>query len=137
VTVKRDGAAKSMNLELTSGWRQKSDISRRVGTWEMRAMVMGGLLLEELPEADRKALKLDDNTLALRVKHAGEYGKHAAAKKAGVQKNDILVEVDGFTARASEGEVIGKLLTNHRIGESVKATVLRSDKRLTFTLPMQ
>ena len=100
-------------------------------------MVLGGLLLEEIPDAERKELKLGDNALALRVKHAGEYGKHAAAKNAGVRKGDILVEVDGFSSKASEGEIIGKLLTNHTIGESVKATVLRGDKRIPFSLPMQ
>jgi hypothetical protein len=137
MTVKRAGAPKEMTLELSGPWRQKSDISRRTGTWGMRGMVTGGLLLEELPAAEREALKLSAGALALRAKHVGQYGKHAAAKNAGFLANDIIVEIDGSAARATEAEVIGRLLTTHRIGESVKAVVIRGDKRLTFTLPMQ
>lgn len=137
VSVKRNGSPVSLNLELNGGWRQKSNISRRVGTWDMRGMVLGGLLLEELPDAERAPLKLAEDALALRVKHVGQYDRHAAAKRAGFKANDVIVEIDGSSARATEGQVIGRLLTGHRIGESVKATVLRGDQRLTFSLPMQ
>ena len=63
--------------------------------------------------------------------------KHAAAKKAGFEKDDIIVEIAGLTERLSEGEYIGRMLQGHSIGENVKATVLRGDKRLELTMPMQ
>jgi len=136
-TVKRGAAEKSLKIELPSGWRTKSDISRRVGTWELRMMATGGLLLEDLSETERASRSLKNDALALLVKHAGEYGKHAAAKKAGFKKGDVIVEIDGLTNRHTEGEVIGHLLQKHRVGEQVKATVLRGQERVELSLPMQ
>jgi hypothetical protein len=135
--VKRGSEEKSLKLELAPGWRNKSDISRRVGTWEMRALATGGLLLEDLSDEARTGRGLKKDSLALFVKHAGEYGKHAAAKKAGFKKNDVIVEIDGLNNRLSEGEVIGHLLQKHRAGDQVKATVLRGEERVELSLPMQ
>jgi len=135
--VKRGPEEKPLKLELAPGWRSKSDISRRVGTWEMRAMATGGLLLEELSDESRTGRGLKMDALALLVKHVGQYGKHAAGKKAGFQKDDVIVEIDGLTSRHTEGEVIGHLLQKHRVGEQVKATVLRGQERVELSLPMQ
>jgi membrane-associated protease RseP (regulator of RpoE activity) len=135
--VNRGPVEKSLKLELAPGWRSKSDISRRVGTWEMRAMATGGLLLEDLSDETRASRNLKNDALALLVKHVGQYGKHAAAKKAGFQKDDVIVEIDGLTTRHTEGEVIGHLLQRHRVGEQVKATVLRGEERVELSLPMQ
>lgn len=135
--VKRGPAEKSLKLELASGWRSQSDISRRVGTWEMRAMATGGLLLEDLTDELRTGRGLKKGDLALLVKHVGQYGKHAAAKKAGFQKDDVIVEIAGLTGRHTEGELIGHLLQKHSVGEQVKATVLRGQERVELTLPMQ
>lgn len=135
--VRRAGTERSLNLVLPARWREKSDISRRVGTWPMRAMATGGLLLEELTPAERGERGLAATQMALRVKHVGEYGKHAAAKKAGFQKDDLIVEVDGSATHATEGELIGRLLQKHRPGEQVQAVVLRGDRRINLSLPMQ
>ncbi len=136
-SVRRGNESVSLNLSLPVGWRSKSDISRRVGTWEMRAMATGGLLLEELAEADRATRNLGKDSVALVCKHVGEYGKHAAAKKAGFLKGDVLVEVDGSAKRVSEGELIGHLLRSHSVGDKVKVTVLRGTERVELLLPMQ
>ena len=100
-------------------------------------MATGGLLLEELPDAERGGLALETDVLALRVKHVGEYGHHAAAKKAGWKQGDVLVEIDGIKHRLSEGGLIGYLLQKHPAGTSVNATVLRGGKRVPLSLPMQ
>lgn len=137
LTVKRAGAPWTVRLDLPAGWRTKADISRRVGTWEMRAMALGGLLLEDLPDDQRTARGLAPDALALRVKHAGEYGQHAAAKRSGFQKDDVIVELDGARTRTTESEVIGRLLRTHRAGETVPAVVLRGTERKPLSLPMQ
>jgi serine protease Do len=135
--VERSGESRELTLTLPNDWRLKSDISRRVATWPMRAMALGGLLLESLSADERHSRPTPKDQMALLVKHAGEYGIHAAAKKAGFQKGDILVSVDGRTEPITESELIGRLLEKHRPGESVKAIVLRGDKQLQLTLPMQ
>jgi serine protease Do len=135
--VKRGGIAATLPLALPAGWRSQSDISRRVGTWDMRGMATGGLVLEDVPDVERGTLNVKDDQLALRVKHVGQYGTHAAAKHAGWQQNDVLVEINGLTNRMSEGALIGHLLQKHQAGEKLKATVLRGGKRVNLTLPMQ
>jgi serine protease Do len=137
IVAKRGLESVNVSLELPAGWRMKSDISRRVGTWGMRAMATGGLQLEELPDAERSAKALAADSMALRVKHVGEYGKHAAAKRAGFQKEDVLVAVGSWNKRMSEGELIGRLLLAHPAGTAVNATVLRGGQRLELKLPMQ
>jgi serine protease Do len=135
--VKRDGTEQTISLPLPANWRMDADISHRVGTWSMRAMAQGGLFLEDLSDEDRAKRGLTKNQMALFVKHAGEYGKHAAAKKAGFQKEDVLLQVDGISDRISESELIGRLLVKHAPGEKVAAIALRGQERLNLSLPIQ
>ena len=135
--IRRGTVQKPVTFTLTAGWRGKTDISKRVGTWGMRGMAGGGLVLEDLPDEARAERKTGTTQLALLVKGVGQYGKHAAAKNAGFQKDDIIVEIDGIAKRLTEGELIGHLLRTHQPGEKVKATVLRGDRRVELSLPMQ
>jgi hypothetical protein len=135
--IKREGAKKSLNLALPADWRAKSDNSRRASAWSMRGMATGGLVLEDLAEAERTRRAVATDKMALFVKNVGQYGKHAAAKNAGFQKEDVIVELDGRSDRVSEGEVIGYLLQKHQPGEKIKAVVLRGEQRVELTLPMQ
>ncbi len=134
--VMRAGERRALTLEFPAGWRSKVDISRRAGTWGFRAMALGGLQLEALTEDLRAARGLQSGDLGLLVKHAGEYGKHAAAKKAGFQKGDVIVTLDGISGRLSESELIGRLL-ERPAGDKVKAVVLRGETRSELMLPVQ
>ncbi|MEA3213490.1 MAG: serine protease Do [Chthoniobacter sp.] len=135
--VQRGGAPKKLSIALPDGWRAKADISRRVGTWPMRGMAAGGMVLEDLGDEARAPRSLGPERMALFVKSVGQFGKHAAAKNAGFQKEDVIVELDGLSARMTEGEVLGRLLQTRRPGDPVKATVLRGAERVELTLPMQ
>ena len=126
-----------MSLALTDGWRAKSDISRRVGTWPMRGMATGGLVLEDLTDEARAARGIDTDKLALLVKFVGQYGKHAAAKNAGFQKDDVIVEAEGLATRSSEGEWLGHLLQKQMPGGKLKVAVLRGAQRIELSMPMQ
>ena len=135
--VKRGAASVALTITLPAGWRERADISKRAGTWPMRAMAFGGLVLEEVSDEDRAKLGIPQDHMALRAKGVGQYGKHAAAKNAGFQKDDILTELDGSSARITESALIGKLLKAHKPGERVKTSVLRGDKHIELLLPMQ
>ena len=135
--IKRGGTQKSLTLPLPSGWRQHAIISDRVGTWPMRGMASGGMILEDLANEERAKQGIANDQLALFVKGLGQYGKHAAAKNAGFQKGDVLVAIDGTTARMTESQLIGQLLQKHAPGKKVNATVLRDGKRIDLSLPMQ
>lgn len=135
--VNRNGREVPVEIELPAGWRTKANISRRVGTWAMRAMALGGLRLEDLPDDARAEHGLDANALALSVNHVGQYNEHATAKKSGFREGDILVSFDGVTSRHTEGQMIGHLLANRKPGQTVKVTVLRNGDRVELSLPMQ
>lgn len=137
ITVRRDGTVLARTLTLPEAWRRHADISRRVGTWGMRAMALGGLLLEDLPDADRDARGLGRQGLALLVKHVGEYNQHAAAKKAGFRKDDVIIAVADATARETESALIGRLLARFQPGDTVAATVLRGTERIPLQWPIQ
>ena len=54
VGVARGGRELELSVVLPEGWRSRTDISRRVGTWSMRAMALGGLVLTDLDDAARR-----------------------------------------------------------------------------------
>lgn len=135
--VQRSGLVVPVTLPLSPGWRTKSDISRRVGTWSMRAMALGGMVLTDLDNAARQERGLGREGMALFVKGLGNYGQHGTAKKSGLQKDDVIVALDGVTARLTEGDVIGRLLRQRKAGEKIAVTVVRGGGRMSFELPMQ
>lgn len=137
LTVSRAGTTKAVTVSLPVNWREKSDISRRVGTWTMRGMASGGLTLEDLSDAEREQRGLAKDQLALRVKAVGQYGKHAAAKNAGFQKDDVIVEIAGVKERLTEGQYLGRILQAHHAGEKLKTAILRGGQRTELSLPMQ
>lgn len=135
--VRRAGATSEAKLQLASGWRTQSDISTRVGTWQMRGMATGGLKLQNAPVAKREALGLAPGAMALEVAFVGAYGAHGAAKKAGFQQGDVLVEVDGFSADVTEGQLLGRLLTKYAPKTALKTVVCRGTDRVELMLPVQ
>jgi S1-C subfamily serine protease len=135
--VLRDGGTVELTLRLESGWKRAGDISWRASAWELRRMVTGGLLLKEMSADERAAAGISSTGVALKVEHVGEYGEHAAAKKAGVKKGDILTSYDGRTDLLRDSDVLAYGVTELKPGESVKITVLRSGEPREFLLPIQ
>jgi hypothetical protein len=133
----RGGESIPIRLTLAKGWRRSDTISWRATSWELRRMVTGGLVLEELSDADRRKLDLPDSTLALRITHVGQYGAHAAGKQAGFKQGDVFVAVDGRNERLTESGLLARLINAKRIGDKVPVTVLRGGERVNLTLPIQ
>jgi hypothetical protein len=135
--VRRAGVERKLILTLPTGWRSREEIARRVGSWPMRGMVTGGLKLDDLPDEERRSRRIEAGELALLVTHVGQYGKHAAAKNAGFQKDDIIVALGSHRERLTESALLGLLLQTTRPGEKLKTTVLRGTERVELILPMQ
>jgi hypothetical protein len=135
--VLRGGKKIKLPLTLAAGWRELGDISWRATSWDLRRMTTGGLLLDSLTDDERKSAKLEEKVLALRIKHAGEYNEHAAAKNAGFRKGDILVEIDGSTEPLTESELMAGIMNGKKPGDKVPAVVLREGKRINLKLPIQ
>lgn len=133
--IERDGKPQPKSLILPAGWR-KGDISWRVTTWDLRRMVLGGLVLETLPDVDREKLGLAKTSLALRVKNLGQYGEHATAKKAGFEKDDVIVGLNGQRTALTESQLIATTLAKPK-GTLVPFQVMRGNKSLDLAIPMQ
>lgn len=137
VQVGRAGQAVSLEFPLPEGWRRLSDLSWRATTWDLRRMAFGGMVLEDLPEADRKALGIGPDELALRVKHVGQYGEHARAKRAGIQAGDVVVRYDELKANASETQLLAHALQKKSPGDQVEIELLREGMRKTVQVTLQ
>ena len=123
--VKRGELLFNFPIPLSSTWREESDLSWQTTSWDLRRIATGGLLLESPSHGERKAAGLHSNQLGLRVEHVGQYGDHAVAKRAGFQKNDIIVSFDHQTQAWRETELFAHILRTHRPGAVVPVTVLR------------
>jgi serine protease Do len=119
----------TLKVPLEKGWRKRGDLSWRVSTWDLRRIAIGGLLLKEATAEERKKAGLADGVLALRVEHAGEYGEHATAKNAGVNKEDIIVEVDGKSDPLRETDIIAQGVQQKKPGDPIQLTIVRGGER--------
>jgi hypothetical protein len=135
--VLRDGQPLGLRLQLPEGWRRREDLSWRVSTWALRRMALGGLVLEAVPGQERVRLGLPEAGMALRVKHAGGYGPHAAARDAGFRVGDVLVAYDGRNDFRRETDVLAYGVTRRKPGERVPVSVWRDGQKLSLSLPMQ
>jgi hypothetical protein len=135
--VQRGEKKLELTLTLPQGWRRRDDISWRVSSWGLRRALTGGMLLEDLPTADRKKANLPETGMALRVKYlGGGSGPHAAARNAGFLQGDILVAFDGHTDLLRETDLFAHA-NSRKIGEKVAVTVLREGKKVELRLPIQ
>ena len=135
--VSRRGHQGTLELELTDGWRENPDHTKRVGTWPMRGMALGGLRLEELDDRKRSQLRIGEDQMALEAVHVGQYRQHAAAKRAGFQKGDVLIRVNGTDRQMTEIQLIADLLRSTKKGQKVDVSVIRGRKEINLQLPMQ
>ena len=135
--VMRGGKKVNVTITLAKDWRRQSDIAWRVTTWDLRRMAAGGMVLQDSTAEERRAARLPEDTLALRVNYVGEYGDHAVAKRAGFKKDDILVSLDGQTGHLAESELFRYLLQRKMPGEKIPVTVLRNGERMNLELLMQ
>lgn len=137
VTVMRGGQETKLTLDLPAGWKRSTDTSGRASIWSMRGMAAGGLNMLDLTDDERKQRGLGTEGMALWVKGLGMHGPHAAAKNAGFQKDDVLVEVDGIKDRITESRLHGHLMQARFKGDRVPVKVLRDGRTLDLGLPMQ
>ena len=137
VVYERDGVSRSATFSMPKGWRKNVDIAWRTSTWDLRRVVLGGAVLEVLPAEERTKLGIGADSMALKVKHAGRYGGHAVARKAGIRPDDIYVSFDGQTGNLSETGLIRHVLGQRKAGDEVEIVYLRDGKRRTAKMKIQ
>ena len=137
VRLSRSGQEQQLTWKLDRGWRRRDDISWRATSWALRRMTTGGLLLETLTDKQRAERGLADDSMALAVKHVGEYGPHALAKHVGFQQGDTIVAVDGRHDLMRESDLLAYLMQTKKVDDNVSFVVLRDGQRQELWLRMQ
>ena len=136
-TITRAGTEKEIELALPENWKELGDITWRASTWGLRRMVTGGLTFEPLTDVGRQELGLDSQAVGLRIKHVGQFGEHAAGKRAGFKVDDIITHVDGLKQPLTESQLIARLLRSKRPGDKVAVELIREGKPLKLEIPIQ
>lgn len=137
-TVQRgNGPNQTITLNLQPGWRERDQIAWRVSAWGLRRMATGGLLLEEVPADERGQNGIPESGMALRVRHVGQFGPHAAAKNAGFQEGDVLLSFDGKRDLLTDSAVLRYGTTQKQPGDKVEVEIVRGGQRKMLSLPMQ
>ena len=134
--VARDGSDRTVAIDLPDDWR-RGNISWRVTSYNLRRMALGGMIVRDLADDDRKALGLSTDAMALRVIRVGQFGAHAVAKNAGFLADDVIVGFDGQDDRKTESDLLAYALQRKRAGDQVEVAVLRGGERRTLPLPLQ
>jgi hypothetical protein len=132
--IRRGDTILSQKLTLTPGWRAKSDLSWRPTSWNLRRMATGGMRLENIAQDEYSRLGLEPKSMALRVKHVGQFGDHATAKRAGFLNGDVIVKVDDRTDIFRETDLFAYTLARPK-GIEVRFQVLRNGKMREFRFP--
>ncbi len=121
--VRRGAGSASLSLALPPGWRRKGDFSWRSTMGEEIGPEVAG---EGLAPAERRALGLSEEAIALRIRRAG-----SAFAGDALRKDDVLVEVDGLrSGLATFSEFLAHLAQKKERGDRVAVTVLREGKEV-------
>jgi hypothetical protein len=126
--IERESKEMELNLAVASGWRRQGDFSWRDSTcgWAVARFNSADLSL-----ADRKRLGLSGDALALMVDFVG-----IEIKDSGINKKDVIVEVDGARKRLTESEFLAFVTRNKAPGDDLRVTVLRAGKELKLKVPI-
>ncbi len=128
VTLLRRGKEIDTQWDLEPSWRAKDDIAWRVSTWELRRIVLGGMVLKNPPGESSKKLQ---------ITHVGRFSPHDRALKAGLQAGDKIVSIAGKNAWQRETDIIWYLLQNHADGKPYEVVVEREGKEIRVNLTVQ
>lgn len=137
IDVDRQGESLQLKLGLPEGWRQADDLSWRVSSWTMGRMTTGGMRLEPLTEVERSKAGIAAGKMALRARHVGQYNAHATAKRAGLEKGDVILEYDGRDTFANEAEIFAYVNQLKRPGDRIELKYLRGGRQFTTSFAIQ
>ena len=117
--VKRGGNKQALTLSVPAGWRRKGNFGWREATWSSFRPDMNG---EDLKPGERSSMKLADTATGFRVSYVGPGAP-------GLQKDDIVVDVDGQRNGISSFSLFLAHVAQRKLpGDKISVTVLRGGK---------
>lgn len=131
ISLRRQGKVVSLNLALPENWRSLDDTSWRVSAWQFSRFALGGMRLEAASDEEKELGAI------FKVKSIGQYGAHATAKNAGLEKGDLILAFDGQKNFKVESEIFAYVNDQKKVGDKVKIELLQGEKAKSLTLPIQ
>ena len=130
VTWHRTKREQTAQLLLPEGWK-RTDITWRPSTWRMKPSP--GVEGEDLSPAQKQALGLSPRRLAF---YQGNFVS-VPARQAGIQRNDIILGIDGKLLEMTERQFGVYVRLNYKVGDRIVLNVLRQGQRIDvpMTLP--
>jgi serine protease Do len=129
--IERGGKKTEFTLTLAEGWRRKLPFAESLSIGWVTRQQVAGMRCDALPPAEKEKLGLAADALALKVMDLSPdfvKDRNPSAKKIGLQKNDVLVEVDGRKTAMSESEFLAYLLQKKGKGEKAELVYRRGEK---------
>ncbi len=133
-TIERGNQPMELTLNLPLSWRSKEDISWRASSWNFRQMGLGGMALKPCPPEERMELGVVDGQMALMIQHVGAFAPHDRAKKAGLQKGDVLIEYDGHKDLLRETDLLAHSINHVEVGRAVQVRIRRGSEEKTMEI---
>ncbi len=137
--INRHGEEIDLTLTLNPGWRKGSDISWRTTTGELRFVALGGMVLKDLPNAERQRGGIGEKEMALRVDNIWRRGRNSDsnAQKAGIRRGDIITGYGDRTDRLTETGVIAYVLQEAPQAKTLPIKLLRNGEQVEIELSLE
>jgi S1-C subfamily serine protease len=130
VEWKRESAAMSGKLELADGWR-KTNLTWRSSLLEILPSLP--ISAEDLTGAEKKTLGLPESRAAFRQ----DKFVHSTLKAAGLQKDDVIVGLNGKGIDGTMDDFLGFVRREHLVGDQVTLDILRDGKAMEIRLTLK
>jgi hypothetical protein len=127
---KRGSDAMTGNLEVADGWR-KTNLTWRSSLLDiLPSLPVSG---DDLTAAEKKALGLSETRAAFRQ----DKFVHSTLKAVGLQKDDVIVGLDGKGIDGTMDDYLGFVRREHLVGDSVTLNVLRGGRPVDIKLTLK
>lgn len=140
-TIDRHGKEINLTLTLNPGWRQGSDISWRTTTGELRLVALGGMVLQDLSDAERQRNGIGETEMALSVETVGRSGRRSSgqtnAQRAGIRRGDIVIAYGDRTDRLTESGIIAYALQEQSQAITLPIKLLRNGQQVEVKLSLE
>ncbi|MDP6794961.1 MAG: Trx7/PDZ domain-containing (seleno)protein [Verrucomicrobiota bacterium] len=134
LNVARSDRSIEKKLAMNAGWK-KTDISWRGSLWSIKPVL--ATWCAPMKEKRVKLLRLAKGVKPLEVRWINTSRPEGRnAKRAGLRKGDIIIELEGQPLQMSSQHFNMHLKLNYRVGDKLPLTLLRDGKRIRFDWPL-
>jgi len=137
--VEREGRKELLDLPIATGWRRGGDFIETLSLgWTARHLI-AGMRCREVPPDEKPGLGLSRDSLALSVREVTSHEverRSPSAEKAGLRRDDVIIEVDGLKTTMTEAQFLAYLIQKKKPGQKVDLTYLREGKANTVQLEL-